>query len=654
MAIVDLTSIPWTLLGWRPYMWKLAKRVDTFVPMPADLGPFPAVVPGSVQRTLFEQRVIEDWHVGFGSRECEWVEHRHWDYNATVQAPATGDGDRIVLNAQGLDYAGWVLVDCVEAAQFQGGLEPHRFDLTAQLGDGKPHLLSIVFDEAPQEQGQIGYTSRSHFFKSRYNYSWDWCPRIVPIGITGALMLRTGADAVDEVTKIRARLEPDLQTGSVEIEVVCGTAAVPSVRFEIMISGAGREVHRHTHAASPGSNRIRTEPFAVKPWWPNGLGDQPLYAVEIAACAGDGAVLWTHAAEIGFRRIEWRPCEGAPANAEPWVCVVNGTPVFLQGANWVPPKASYPDASAGDYEALVALYKDMGCTVLRVWGGAILEAETFYRCCDRAGILVWQEFPLSSSGVENWPPEDPEAIAAIARIAESYIRRRAHHASLLLWCGGNELMGGADGSKTGDVPVDYAHPCIAALRDVVLREDPDRRFLPTSASGPKECANAADFGKGIHHDVHGPWGMGGFEDIEAWRAYWQQDDALFRSEVGMPGACSVESIRRYAGRGEVWPPAGAYWMHTAAWWTLWDRYEKDLGTLDAEEGLRVYVERTQQHQAEAYAIAAKACKDRFPRCGGFIIWMGHDCYPCPVNNSVIDFDQQPKPAYHALRDVFCS
>jgi len=34
--------------------------------------------------------------------------------------------------------------------------------------------------------------------------------------------------------------------------------------------------------------------------------------------------------------------------------------------------------------------------------------------------------------------------------------------------------------------------------------------------------------------------------------------------------------------------------------------------------------------------------------------MGHDCFPCAANTSVIDVDAVPKPAYYALKEIFTS
>ncbi|MHB1001132.1 MAG: hypothetical protein ACYC27_17960 [Armatimonadota bacterium] len=44
--------------------------------------------------------------------------------------------------------------------------------------------------------------------------------------------------------------------------------------------------------------------------------------------------------------------------------------------------------------------------------------------------------------------------------------------------------------------------------------------------------------------------------------------------------------------------------------------------------------------------------NRFPKCGGVILWMGHDCFPCPANTSVVDFNGDPKPAAIAISKIF--
>ena len=67
---------------------------------------------------------------------------------------------------------------------------------------------------------------------------------------------------------------------------------------------------------------------------------------------------------------------------------------------------TYGSVTREQYRERLALYADMGCNILRVWGGSIPEKKEFYDLCDELGLMVWQEFPLSSSGADNYPPED--------------------------------------------------------------------------------------------------------------------------------------------------------------------------------------------------------------------------------------------------------
>jgi beta-mannosidase len=248
-----------------------------------------------------------------------------------------------------------------------------------------------------------------------------------------------------------------------------------------------------------------------------------------------------------------------------------------------------------------------------------------------------QEFPWCSSGIDNRPPDDPETVARALETARSFIERRAHHPSLILWCGGNELQEVIDGRER---PLAGTHPLVAALGPLVAAIDPDRRFLPTTPFGPEFSIKPENRGKGLHHCVHGPWKAdGSFED---WAEWWRESDALFHAEAGAPGASPAEMIRRFAGEpplpGDASHPA---WLHASSWWLQWDEW---LATGGDPDDLDSYVNWSQEYQLRLLASAWRACRDRFPRCGGFIVWMGHDSFPCPVNTSILDFDGNPKPA----------
>lgn len=644
--IYDLASLDWQLAGWHPFCWLQRKSMELGVNLGADIPAIPARVPGSVQGALRDAGLLPDWNVQLNSRQCEWVENRHWTFWTTLPQEWIAQSGQKLLHCEGLDYQGAVLVNGHCAGEFCGSFVPYTFDLTPYLQDGDNQLV-IVFTANPRELGQVQFTSKIKEWKPRFNYIWDWTPRLVQVGIWDALRLEVRQDAAVET--LRAYTEYDPQDGLGAVTLAAQLQVGSAAWVEVLLTGAAGEVYRQSFPATTDF-RQRVSGFPVHAWQPNGNGAQPLYTLAVCLLAADGTVLDEAVRSVGFRHITWKPCQGTPTDAEPWICNINGHDTFLQGANWVPIRPNFADVTEEDYRQRLALYRELGFNLLRVWGGAVLERECFYRLCDEYGLLVWQEFPLSSSGIENWPPEDPDVIAEMRQIAESYVARRQHHASLLLWCGGNELQGSHDGRKTGcGKPVDNTHPMMAMMAALVSAMDPTRRFIPTSSSGPNFMAEARNRGKGVHHDVHGPWNhTGALED--GWFDYWDGDDALFRSETGMPGAGPADLIRQYG--GELALPAdrsNPFWMHTSGWWIQWDDYLREGGHPD---DLEQFVAWSQQRQATALAYAARACKRRFPACGGFIVWMGHDCYPCPSNTSIIDYLGRPKPAALALTEVF--
>lgn len=643
MALLfDLTTLAWSLTGWRPFAWKLRKSAETGGFLLPDHGPFPARLPGSVQENLRRDGAIPDWNVGHNSLAVEWVEHRQWMFTTRVRiSPAPGE--EVDFHAECLDHSGWVLLDGAVVGEFRGAQVPVRIPLGPGLRPGEEQELSIVFDLPPEGQGQLGYTSRARDMKPRYSYSWDWCVRLVPIGAAGALRLERRREAPLERPRVTTHLTADFSRGRVTV----GLAG--QARFTAVLRDGGQDV---VAAEGSGGGTIELVVPAPKLWWPNGEGVQPLYQLALEA-RRDGAIVGEWTVDVGFKHIEWRPCAGAPAGAFPWLCVVNGRPVFLQGVNWTPVRMCYQDVTAEETWRLVSLYRTLGCNLLRVWGGGYLESAEFYAACDRAGLLVWQEFPLSSSGLDSNPPEDDEFIAQITRTARHYLHARQHHACLLQWCGGNELqveVPGRDGSRRD--PLTLKHRTLAALAALVAAEDPGHRFLPTSPYGPRFHSSREEFGQGLHHEVHGPWGLDAFPNPGDWESYWTEDDALFRGETGVGGASRAELIWRYSGGEATWPPDSPYWRHASGWWTQWDRLRERFAHVKPAEALTEFTEYTRREQAEKLAFAVRAKKAQFPRCGGFLIWMGHDAFPCLANTSIVEFDHTLKPAAHAVAAVF--
>jgi beta-mannosidase len=638
----DLSGLDWQLTGWRPYEW----QATNITSLP-EIGPIPVRVPGSVQSALRAAGLLPDWEVKDLSRGCEWVEHRHWMLETEVPADWLCGPGWTAMHCKALDYRGHILVDRRPVGEFAGSFTPYTLDLTDHV-DADRRRLGIVFTGHPPHLGQVYFTSRVAEQKPRFYYGWDWVPRLVQTGVCDELSLvRVHGHTLE---RVRCQTDYERSTGTGRILLTGVATSCADAQLDVTVIGNGTVL---VSQRQPAQDRfdVTVDVDGVEPWRPNRCGDRSLYTVRLALLDDTDTTLDSWERTTGFREITWTPCEGAPSDALPWICVVNGVPLFLQGFNWVPIRPFYADLDVTAYRGRLETYQRLGANVLRVWGGAPLERECFYELCDELGILVWQDLPLSSSGIDDLPPDDPTVVDQWVEVAKSYVERRQHHPSVLLWCGGNELQ--EHGEDGGGRPLGLEHPMLAALECAVSELDPLRRFLPTSPTGPRFMADEMDFGHGLHHEVHGPWWAP--EDEQAWTAYWSADDALFRSELGMPGSSTAELIRRF-GQELAWPadPDNPFWVHTCAWWHRpeWHEWQAHAARAGEEDSLEAFVAWSRRRQARYLSTAVTACKARFPQCGGVIVWMGHDCHPCPINTSVLDFDGCEKPAARALAQIF--
>ncbi len=635
---INLSGSNWKLCGMVPDEAH-AKRVweNPYAAYPYQW--IPATVPGSVQIDLQRAGIIPDWTVDLNSRACEWTSDRQWVYVRHFTAPPLSPSQRAILAIDGVDWHAEVYLNGHLLGSATGMWQTAEWDITDKLQPGE-NTLVVIIQPAPDQVGQHGHTRDVRHWKPRFAYDWDWCTRLIPLGIFGdvKLIIHPGARLLDAWA--RPLLDETLRRGTLELSIEAEAAGDLTVRAELEADG---KVLTAEAPIRDGQARLSIAVDQPPLWWPNGLGDdcQPLTPLRIELTDGSHT-LDSRTLQIGWRKIEYAQNEGAPADSLPYTLIVNGQRMYIRGANWVPIRQLYGPRWLAEYRHWIASAKAACINLLRVWGGGLLERPWFYQSCDRAGILIWQEFLQSSSGITNYPSENPEYINYATSLARHMVRSRRNHPSLAIWCGGNELI-----DERG-VPLDESHPTLKALGDVVRQLDPDRLYLPTSPTGPTCFPDPKLAGTGKLHDVHGHWRFLG--DGEHQRVYTTAD-YLLHSEVGSEGAANLVSLPRFVSPDRLWPPdaSNPIWVHHGEWWINREQVEELFGPI---ADIETFVAASQLLQAEALRFILEEDRRKAWRCSGTIIWQFNEAFPNTSCTNVLDFYGQPKPAYHALARAY--
>lgn len=579
-------------------------------------------MPGSVLDDLWRAGEVPDPYFERNSLLLEWAPARAWVYRYRLAVPPDAVTPA-TLRFDGVDHRATVLVDGVVAAEHEGMFVPFQVDVTPLVEPGKQHLLAVVVHPAPESEPQVGDTGRVRAHKSRMGYGWDFCPRLVHTGIWRGVSLYTGAPVFCPSPVVV--IGPDLREGQVSVD--------GAERLSLM-DGADVAV------SATGTRLVIPEP---RLWWPNGEGAPHTYT--LVADRGGQRRQW----EVGFRHLELAANPGAPSSALPYTAVVNGRELFLRGWNWAPVDALYGVPRPQKLSHLLSLAAASGANCLRVWGGGLLETPEFYGWCDRLGLLVWQEFALSGSIFGSVPSDDPGFVAAMGSEAAAIVAERRHHPSLAWWCGGNELASSVAGRD--DAPLDRSAPVLAALAEVVGREDPGRPFLPASPSGPHSLNRLELIGADPdgQHDVHGPWEHQG---LASHNVLYDAGTCLLHSEVGVEGMANRRGLDRLVAPGHRWPAdrSSPIYAHLGAWWDNAPLVQDCFGgRLTGTDQLR----RASQHlQFDGLRYAVESRLRRRPRTSGVFPWQLNESYPNAWCTAAVDYWGDPKPAYYGVRRAY--
>jgi len=406
-------------------------------------------------------------------------------YRGPLKGGPAEKGERVVLALEGLATIADVFIDGERILSSRSMFLSHRVDVTEKLRAGSELALLFrgldpilqVRRPRPRWRTPMVEHQQLRFVRTTLlGRTPGWSPPVAAVGPYRAIWLERRRGLTVESARLRAHF--DGRDGHVDVEVVVGSAGESRVDRAVLTVTRGGHVFESQlerwgvtedgHVKLVGSLVIR----GASPWWPHTHGEPATYRASVLLSSGARAQR-AELGAIGFRSVVL-DCRDDELRFE-----VNGAPVFVRGAVWMPLDPLTLRSEREAYLAAVAQAKDAGMNMLRVSGTTVYEDEAFYDACDEAGILVWQDLMFANM---DYPFDDPELGALATREAEEVMNRLGSRPSIGVICGSSE---GEQQAAMWGAPREIWSPKLLAHDFAALarRLTPKTPYWPSSAHG---------------------------------------------------------------------------------------------------------------------------------------------------------------------------
>ena len=564
--------------------------------------------------------------------------------------------DSLVLKADNM-FCEWD-VDCKKILKARGNSLRIYFHSPVKVDLPKLEALPYRY-EAGNDQSENGglLDRRVSIFarKAGYHYGWDWGPRLVTSGIWRPVYLEGWNDARIDDLWIRAK---NVSEKSAQVFADVEITADRSMPAEItLVNDLTKEVYVSSTPVvlNKGSNTVKLSFNMKNPnlWWTNGLGEQYLYTFKALVSSGNITVD-EQVRKAGVRSLRLVRSPDTAGDGVSFYFELNGAPVFMKGANYIPCDNFLPRVTDSRYEQVILDARNTNMNMLRVWGGGIYENDVFYELCDKYGIMVWQDFMFACSMY----PADIDMQRKIKLEAEQNVRRLRSHPCMALWCGNNEINDAwynwgwkRDYEKQSKDIADriwneYQTIFHKILPEAVAAYDPDLAYWASSpmrepgAEGTRENQRAGD----LHY-----WGV--------WHAEAPIHDYAkviprFMSEYGFQSFPELGSVAKYVPNRKDWDIFSDVMLahqRNPRGNQLIKSYMEANYKMPSDFETFLYV--SQLLQADALKIGEEAHRRNMPYCMGSLYWQHNDCWPVASWSST-DYYGRWKALHYFSRRAF--
>lgn len=615
-----------------------------------------ATVPGNVEIDLMREGIIDDIFFSDNTFKVQKLENMHFWYFTEFK---TLDKN-IYLNFEGIDTVADIYINGKKAKSTDNMMI--AYDVYGDFKVGKNQVVVHIKPcciEARKYDVPVGTRAQAYGYpglyirKPMHTFGWDIMPRIVSAGLWKDVNIKKiEADKIKEVYFTTQKLDFEENKAYLFFAVTADVSGDFITDYSIRVKGCCKdssfsleEKLWHTTFHTLVEHEIVVDNFYA--WWPKNYGEPNLYETTVELLCG-GEVVDTYTLNIGIKEVKLNFKEMDDDGGD-FSFEVNGKKVFILGTNWVALDALH-SRDIERVDKAVELADDLGCNMIRCWGGNVYESDRFFDLCDKKGIMVWQDFAFACIMF----PQDENFIKRVEEEAIFQVKRLRNHPSLTIWAGDNEC----DGASTYAAGY-YRDPNLnvitrKVLKKVVEMHDFRRPYLPSS---PYISQRTYDSKLSCPEDHL--WGPRDYFKGE----YYKNSECYFASETGYHGFNSRKSLDKFLKNPEklfdennITTPE--YLAHAASpepteagmySYRIHLAYNQVETLFNKQaESFDDFLKQSQISQAEAKKYFIERFRINKWRKTGIIWWNLLDGWP-QVSDAVVDYYFTKKLAYSFIR-----
>lgn len=604
-------------------------------------------VPGDVRTALRQYGLIDGYYLGKNLDGERWIDESDWLFVKDFYCEEELQEKENTLCLEGVDTLAEIWLNGTCVGKTRNMFRIYRFDVGGLLNYGGNNTLAIkILSPVKSTEGidRTGIypeddTTRMLLRKSQMNWGWDFCGHCLTTGIWKGIYLDGRSHAVLKKVHFRTvRIEDG--RAILEADVSAQTYKNENGRLEAEILFFWKnELVARKNADLGKMEIVIPEPHL---WWPRPYGEAALYEVAVIlyenGCKVDERML-----NFGIRTVVLHQ-EKMERGGRQFLLEINGRPLFVRGANWVPLNCVYSEIRKEDYDFYIKRICESNLSMLRVWGGGIYEPDYFFDLCDKNGIMIFQDFMLAC-GIF---PQNDEFLKEVEEEAAEVIDWYYNRPSLVMWSADNELD---QAYWWYDLQEHFRENRVnrVGIQNAVKKEDPYRPFLVSSPCSPYEEEEGGDDPNSpLQGDMHVY--LTRFDrESEYYYKKLLEFEPRFMSEYGFSSLPVEESYYVFNFFGEKLDLSRNPWLGELSWMA-------EVGEKGTEEEI-IYL--TQYTHAQALKYWIEYLRSLKGVCGGSLYWKFNDPIApnrenmlFPTMMSAIDFMRRPKLAYYYAKRAY--